>query len=323
MTDESEPGDEAPVRTILTLTHKDMVRIGLSSNTALFFLVLLGPLIDQLESRIDELIEGGALNLFTGGVEVTLLSGTIIAIAALLAFLLLLMVVSILGAFLRYFGFRLDRRQRRASLQWRVIDATRALGTIRQGPDARGAPGPLLLFSPISNARETGVESTAGQKALRYTACTHAHRRYRQGDFRRRVPDVDIAPVGCFPDRLAVTSARAPDMAAPAPSHGRSADPDGVGQRRLAAWIPVYTLGVWIPGTSWLISRHGLVLRRGLIGFRIDAFLYRKVQRIGITQTPCSGATRLRRYASISPRAHSSFPTSMTSLRGDARLCSV
>jgi len=295
MTDESEPGDEAPVRTILTLTHKDMVRIGLSSNRALFFLVLLGPLIDQLESRIDELIEGGALNLFTGGVEVTLLSGTIIAIAALLAFLLLLMVVSILGAFLRYFGFELiadnDVLRSSGGLLTRHEHSIN-LAKI-QTLEARQNPL-LLLFNRYRMRAKQASSSKAGRKkSFVIPLCTDAQLPVLDKEiFGAEYPEVDMRPRSDVfrPVSSRYVRSRLLYMAV-LPTVimlGPLLILMGSAALGLLLWIPVCTLCVWTmyKKYGYFPGNNGLVLRRGLIGFRTDAFLYRKVQRIGITQTP-------------------------------------
>ena len=52
-------------------------------------------------------------------------------------------------------------------------------------------------------------------------------------------------------------------------------------------WIPVNAIGVWHQYKRYgvLLTQDGIVLRRGFLGFRVTAFLHRKVQRISVTQT--------------------------------------
>ena len=52
-------------------------------------------------------------------------------------------------------------------------------------------------------------------------------------------------------------------------------------------WIPVALFGVWCIYRRYgvLVSEDGLALRQGFFGYRVTAFLHRKVQRISVTQT--------------------------------------
>jgi putative membrane protein len=53
-------------------------------------------------------------------------------------------------------------------------------------------------------------------------------------------------------------------------------------------WIPVCAIAVWRKYRRYgvLYGQDGLALRSGLIGFRVVAWLHRKVQRVSITQSP-------------------------------------
>jgi putative membrane protein len=52
-------------------------------------------------------------------------------------------------------------------------------------------------------------------------------------------------------------------------------------------WIPINAYGVMRLYKRYgvLATPDGLALRRGFIGYRVTAFLHRKVQRISLTQT--------------------------------------
>jgi putative membrane protein len=53
-------------------------------------------------------------------------------------------------------------------------------------------------------------------------------------------------------------------------------------------WIPACAIVVWQKYRRYgvLYGQDGLALRSGLIGFRVVAWLHRKVQRVSITQSP-------------------------------------
>ncbi len=64
----------------------------------------------------------------------------------------------------------------------------------------------------------------------------------------------------------------------------------------LAAGFYALTILLWIPFNAFLvwtmyrkygyqITEDGMLLRRGLLGYRVVAFVHRKVQRISVTQS--------------------------------------
>ena len=52
-------------------------------------------------------------------------------------------------------------------------------------------------------------------------------------------------------------------------------------------WIPLSAFGVWnfYRKYGFSIGENGMVLRNGFTGYQTTAFLYRKVQRVSVTQT--------------------------------------
>ena len=52
-------------------------------------------------------------------------------------------------------------------------------------------------------------------------------------------------------------------------------------------WAPLNALCIWTLYRKYgfTIAENGMVLRKGFIGYQTTAFLYRKVQRISVTQT--------------------------------------
>ena len=55
----------------------------------------------------------------------------------------------------------------------------------------------------------------------------------------------------------------------------------------LLIWIPLYALANWQLYRRYgiQVAADGFSLRRGFLGYRITSFLYRKVQRVSVTQT--------------------------------------
>ena len=94
-------------RSLLQLGNMDMVRIGLSSNRALLFLVLLGPIFNNLGDRIEESIDESTILAALDGAGISIVGGVGLIISLSILFLLLLAAASIVGAYLRYHHFEL------------------------------------------------------------------------------------------------------------------------------------------------------------------------------------------------------------------------
>ncbi|MBT8092447.1 MAG: PH domain-containing protein, partial [Gammaproteobacteria bacterium] len=60
-------------------------------------------------------------------------------------------------------------------------------------------------------------------------------------------------------------------------------------------WIPMAAACAWMfyRRRGYFLGANGIMLRRGFVGFRTNAFLHRKVQRISVTQTPSQRRHRL------------------------------
>ena len=66
-------------------------------------------------------------------------------------------------------------------------------------------------------------------------------------------------------------------------------------------WIPLNALIVWriYKRFGVAVTPYGIARRRGFVGYQVSAFLHRKVQRVGLTQTPSQrrkGLASLRFY---------------------------
>src|SRR5690606_9877394 len=105
-TEEAGSGADS-TRTLLQLTPIDMVRIGLSSNRVFLLLVLLGPISEMMEQRLDQIVEESAVIEFFSSVQTGLMSGLVFGLLLLVSILVVLFSISIAGAFLRFHRFEL------------------------------------------------------------------------------------------------------------------------------------------------------------------------------------------------------------------------
>lgn len=292
--EDGEEETELPPRPILSLTNGDMVRIGLSSNRSLIFLVLLGPLLDQVDKRVDRVIQSGAVDFITNGTDITLATGLGLAAMAAIGFVLLLVLASITGAFLRYHKFSLvaDEDVLRStgglltrhehSVNLAKIQTLEA----RQNPILRmfrrfrlrakqassGQPGkgkhfviPLCTEQQLPDVEKEVFHDEFEHMEMQpgSSSFNSIHKRY----IRSRILYTGVMPA-VFLSSLFLALG-------------------GIGGLVLLLWIPIDAFFVWMLHRKYgfIVNEEGMVLRRGLFGYRVNAFLHRKVQRVSVTQT--------------------------------------
>lgn len=293
----NEDGEEEPepsARPILSLTNGDMVRIGLSSNRALIFLVLLGPLMDQIDKRVETVIQSGAVDFVTNGTDVTLATGLVLAAMAAIAFVLFLVLASVVGAFLRYHNFTLvaDEDVLRSTgglltrhehsvnlakiqtLEARQNPVLRLFRRFRlrakQASSGRPGKGKHFVIPLCTEQQLAELDKEVFRDEFEHVEMQPGsadfqpiHRRY----MRSRILLTGILPAVLFSSMFVALG--------------------GVGGLVLLLWIPVDAFFVWMlyRKFGFIVNDEGVVLRRGLFGIRVSAFLHRKVQRVSVTQT--------------------------------------
>ena len=295
---DSEDGDDAPVepdaRTLLKLGAGDMVRIGLSSNRALVFLVFLGPVIESLSQDVEENIDESAVATAIEAGQFDLSSGIAFGLMIVFGFLLFLVIASIVGAFLRYHNFSLvadedvlrssgglltrhEHSVNFAKIQSIFVAQNPVLRIFRRlrlsaKQASSGKPGADKLFViPLSEPEQLpaianeifGDEFQAVDLDPRMSGYARISPRY----VRSRMILTGILPA------LAVT--------------GLISLAAGFYALIFLLWIPLNGLLVWTlyRKYGYHIAADGMLLRRGFLGYRVVAFTHRKVQRVSVTQT--------------------------------------
>lgn len=293
------PADDAgalPVEshTLVRLGSADMLRIGLSSNRALIFLVLLGPLFEQLGDRIEQTIDESTLVNSFNSAGGSLIVGVTILVAMLLMFMIFLALVSIIGAFIRYHRFELCSEndvlrsvgglltRHEQSVNLAKIQSLRAVQNpvlrwfrryrVRASQASSGRPGRGRQFIvPICQPDQLAI---LGEKVF--------------GD---EFPDVDLQPSSPMFQPIARHFIRSrlllfgvlPSVLAVLVYYVSL----GLASLVFLVWIPACALAAWTYYRKYgfAIASNGMMLRRGFFGYQTSAFLYRKVQRISVTQT--------------------------------------
>jgi putative membrane protein len=287
---------EAPVesRTLLRLGKKDMVRIGLSSNRALILLVLLGPILDNMGNRIEASIEESDLLMALEGAGFSIASGIGLVFLLSISILLMLALASIIGAFFRYHRFELQAENKVLRSIGGLLTRHEHSVNLAKIQSLRAIQNPVLrLFGRFRlRAKQASSGRRSRGKQFIIPICEPQLLPTLEREiFGEESPGFDLRPksesfrpiarhfvrsrfilFGLLPTLLAVSFFNLL-----------------IGNNALAflAWIPLSAFGIWILFRKYgfALASDGMVLRKGFIGIETTAFLYRKVQRINVTQT--------------------------------------
>ena len=291
---DGEEHSENGARTLLKLNGTDMLKIGLSSNRAWVFVVLLAPAIEYFDRKFGDNIDKQVILSAFEGAQAGIAGAIALGLIILLGLLLFIVIASVIGAFLSYHRFELvsdndvlrstggllthhEHSVNLAKIQTLVATQGFMLQLfdrfrLRAKQASSGKPGtgknlviPLcepgqlpMLCHEIFGAEFTDVvlEPTAA-------AFLPIDKHY----VRSRIMLTGILPATAIAALMSI--------------------PLGPYALVFLLWIALNTFGVLRLYKRYgvLATGDGFALRRGFIGYRVTAFLYRKVQRISVTQT--------------------------------------
>ena len=282
---------------LLRLNGIDMIRIGISDNRALIFLALLGPLAEQFERRIPEMLEESnvfqALALITG-----INNGPALILTMIVGALLLLALASVIGAFLRFHRYRL-------TFDSHVFQSTGGLLTKHVHSIDRAKIQTVVM-------RQNVVLRMLGRHRLDAKQASSGKK--NQANANKK----NFAVPVCLPEQSATLTQQFLDDHSP----GLETDPESVafqsisphyirsrtvlfgvlpatamtvfftaiggwGGMIMLLWVPIAALTAWqyFRRFGVQVARDGVSVRRGFLGYRVSTFLHRKVQRVSVTQT--------------------------------------
>lgn len=284
-------------QTLLTLSASDLVRVGLSSNRALILLAVLAPVLGNMDDRIERWIGSALSPLRESFTALTATNAFGAGLALFLAAAIVLVAISVIGAFLRFHGYTLttDGEVLRSSgglittYQHSMgIDKLQVL-KIRQSPILR-AFGRFRLLAKQAASHAVNTEKSflvplaapaimPRAIALLYgtegksIATDAADERFRPIS-RRYVRSRTLISAAAVAAAL-VTSPAAREHPSAAVVFGTLAV--------ALCWILVRRRHArW----GLALSEDAVVVRRGFVGTTLSVFLFRKVQRVDIRQSP-------------------------------------
>ena len=292
--DEVDTIEKSPRRKLLLLNSSDMVRIGLSDNRALIFLAFLAPLFEKMNSVIESMIDESTLPVILG-VTIDADQKLSLGFVVVLGFLAMLATASIVGAFLRFHRYQLTESNDVFQSVGGLL--TRHVHSINRGKIQTVVMTQNIILRAFGrfrlNARQASPgKKHGGKKNFAIPICLPDENQILTGEFfADEFPGLDSDPKSKSFRPIAFQYVRSRTVLnAMIPAVTATL------MFSLAlGWAALFIL-IWIPGyalVNWQMYRrygvqvtsNGLALRRGFLGYRITSFLYRKVQRVGITQS--------------------------------------
>ena len=291
--------DEAdgPLTPLVQLDWRDMIRIGLADRRALIVFALIGPLMEQMEDEIEPMINEIILSASFGAEKVGLTNSILIGIGVVIALFLLFATISIGAAFLRYHNFQLflNGRTLRSTgglltrhehsmdlekiqtlrLQQGVIQnwLKRYKLTARQAISGRkhGGGGQKMFTIPVVTCEQTD--------ALRPLLFAQEAGRLTQDP---RSPD--FAPISRYYMRSKILFFGLLPAILVA---GLLLGEIGIAGSIALLWLPLVAALSWRnwQRAGYLHDDDEIVRRSGLLGYRTVSLLFRKVQRVTVTQS--------------------------------------
>lgn len=293
-----EPGAEQEGRrgeVLLRLSLGEVVRVGLSSGRIFLALVLVGPLLQYFEERLKRFAEEDAVLRVLGNAEPSFGMALGLALAVAVAIFALLMAASVVGAVLRWYGYAL-------TVDDDVLRSHSGLFTRHEQSVHRVKVQSLYVLQNVMLRRFRRFRLRTRQAASgRAGAASRFDVPICAPDLLPRIGSVLFAEeLGELP-----LDPRAPSFAPVSRLYVRSRTvirgvlpalgtcavlwpAAGYGALYALLWIPLAAGAAWLRHRRFgvAVTREGMAFRRGFFGFRVVAWLHRKVQRVSVTQSP-------------------------------------
>lgn len=292
---DEQDNDSAAQAPLIKLDWRDMIRIGLADRRALIVFALIGPLAEQMGEKIEGYIEQALTSAAFGATQIGLSTGVFIAIALVLVTFFLFAIISVAAAFLRYHNFELylDGRTLRShgglltrhehSMDLEKIQTLRLEQgivqnwlnrfklTARQAISGRKQGSQKMFTIPVVTAEQAdilrpllyGDEAGRLSQDPRNQSFLSVSRYY----MRSKILFIGLLPALLFALFF----------------FGE------IGKVGLVAllWLPLVAALSWRnwQRAGYHFDKDEIVRRSGLLGFRTVGLLFRKVQRVTVTQS--------------------------------------
>lgn len=287
--------DASESQPLLQLDWRDMIKIGLSDKRALLFLAFLGPLYDRFDDTV-ELFIGETINeAASGTLQLGNLAGFAVVGGLFVGVALVLLLASIAAAFLRYHNFELLLEHRTLRSHGGLLtrhELSMDLGKIQT---LRLQQGVILRW--LRRFQMTARQARAGHKndsSKNFTIplvgadlATALRRQFLGSEGRGlvQIPTSDkFSPISPFVMRIPLLINVLGPIALSSMLYTLDQDPEVFG---VLLWIPLSLFAIFRGWrhAGYLTTEEGFVRRSGVIAYRTVALLYRKVQRVTVSQS--------------------------------------
>lgn len=280
---------------LLSLDSRDMIRIGLADRRALIVFAVLSPLIERMDDNIYKIVANHVEDVLGGAWQTNIAAGAVITTSAVIAVIAVLALISIGAAFLRYHNFRLFLDGNTLRSHGGLLTSHEVSMNLSKIQTLRLEQGIVMRW--FDRYRLSGRQARSSQKQDKsknfiipiVTAAQANHLReillVPEGDDLMQIPtSPEFIPISPYYMRTRfILASLLPTVA------GVTVFSKLIGPASLVflLWLP---LSVFLIYRSWQrggyhCSYDGLVRRSGLLGYRSVALLYRKVQRVSVTQS--------------------------------------
>ncbi len=294
-TDAGDDADADSLQPLLKLDWRDMVRIGLADRRALIVFALIGPLMEQMGDEIrgyvDEALQSAALNAMQFGVS----TGIQIAAAVLVGLLVLFAMISIAAAFLRYHNFELYLDGTTLRSHGGLLTRHEHSIDLQKIQTLRLQQGIVQIW--LKRFSMTARQAISGRKQRRKKVFSIPVVTAAQADGLRPLllaeeagrlsqdpRDPGFSPVSAYYMRSRILYIGLLPALAFAAFFAVEVGPPGITG---LLWLPVVALLAWRnwKRAGYRFDADEIIRRSGLFGYRTVSLLFRKVQRITVTQS--------------------------------------
>ena len=280
---------------LLTLNTRDIIQIGLADRRALIVFGLLSPLIARMDDNVYKIVANffkdaiGSAQQNSVGFDVLVVTLVVIAIIVLLA------LISIAAAFLRYYNFQLflDKetlRSRGGLLTRHEVSMNR--GKIQTLSLEQGILMRWFARYQLSGRQARSSQKQAKDKNFLVPIVTAEQAKHLieillapEGDGLTQIPtSPEFNPISPYYMRMRLLLVSLLPTVA-----GLAVFWNSIGPASLVfvLWLVVSALLIYQNWrrAGYFCSAEGCVRRSGLLGYRSVTLLFRKVQRVTVTQS--------------------------------------
>lgn len=280
---------------MLTLDWRDMVKIGLADRRALIIFAVLGPFLEQLGDEANNLITAYAESAFDRVSEFGFAGGSLIVLAVVLAVALILALGSIGAAVFRYHNFELTLDGSKLRSVGGLATRHQVSMNVGKVQRIRMSQGLVLRWFDrfrLAAQQATSSGSKSESSSFKLPLVTRAFgETFSRRVFAGEADAITLDPTSPAFRHISRRYVRSRTLVYSVPILAITATP-----MTMAVGPFVLTLLI-IPLVVYLLARRywrrfgyyydndALVRRFGLIGYDLEVFLFRKVQRVTVTQS--------------------------------------